>query len=68
MRKLPYIEPTIRTVAGAVVTIAGALLYFMPDLQWLGLVLILFVSLNLLTWLAAYFMTRWLLSFQKLTS
>jgi len=48
MRKLPYIEPTIRTIAGALITIAGALLYFMPDLQWLGLVLILFVSLNLL--------------------
>ena len=47
MRNLPYIEPTIRTIAGALVTIAGALLYYKPDLQWLWLVLILFVSLNL---------------------
>src|SRR5512135_2677188 len=47
MRILPYIEPTIRTIAGALITVAVALLYYKPDLQWLWLVLILFVSLNL---------------------
>ena len=47
MRNLPYIEPTIRTIAGALITIAAALLYFKPDLQWIWFVLIFFVSLNL---------------------
>jgi diguanylate cyclase (GGDEF)-like protein len=47
MRKLPYIEPTIRTIAGALVTASGILLYLRPDMKLLWLVLLFFVSLNL---------------------
>ncbi|HEY6093653.1 MAG TPA: EAL domain-containing protein [Gallionellaceae bacterium] len=48
MRKLPYIEPAIRTIAGALITASGIIFYLRPDLHLLGLALLFFVSVNLL--------------------
>ena len=48
MRKFPYIEPTIRSLAGGLVTASVVLLYFKPDLKLIWLALLFFVSLNLL--------------------
>ena len=45
--KLPYIEPTIRVIAGFILTIIGIALYFNHDLQVVLLGALLFVSLNL---------------------
>ena len=47
MKKLPYIEPSIRTIAGALITVAGILLYVRPDMKVASMVLLFFVSLNL---------------------
>jgi len=46
-RHLPYIEPTIRTIAGFFLTTIGVLLYLYDEesLLWLGM--LFFVSLNL---------------------
>ena len=46
--RLPYIEPTIRTILGFLVTVLGTLLYFRPDASTLWLGLLLFISLNVL--------------------
>jgi len=37
--RLPYIEPTIRTIAGTFITVLGILLYTNPEqmLIWLGM-------------------------------
>jgi len=45
---LPYIEPTIRTIIGFLVTVLGALLYFVPQESALWLGLLLFISINVL--------------------
>lgn len=47
MRKLPYIEPTIRSIAGALITAFGILLYLWPDMKLAWLALLFFVSFNL---------------------
>ncbi len=47
MKKYPYIEPTIRTIAGALVTTSGVMLYLRPEMTMLWLGLLFFVSLNL---------------------
>lgn len=45
--KFPYIEPTIRTIAGSLITLSGLILLFYPNLASAGLALLFFVSLNL---------------------
>lgn len=47
MRKLPYIEPTIRSIAGTFITVFGVLIYLRPDMTLLWLGFLFFVSLNL---------------------
>lgn len=47
MRKLPYIEPTIRSIAGTFITVFGVLIYLRPDMSLTWLALLFFVSLNL---------------------
>uniref|UniRef100_E6QQI4 Putative diguanylate cyclase/phosphodiesterase (GGDEF and EAL domains) with PAS/PAC sensor(S) n=1 Tax=mine drainage metagenome TaxID=410659 RepID=E6QQI4_9ZZZZ len=47
MRKFSYIEPTIRSLAGGLITASGILLYFKPDMKLIWLALLFFVSLNL---------------------
>ena len=47
MRKFPYIEPTIRSLAGGLITASVVLLYFRPDMKLIWLFLLFFVSLNL---------------------
>ncbi len=46
-RHLPYIEPTIRTIVGFLVTSVGLLLYFYPGESTLWLGMLFFISLNL---------------------
>ncbi|MFA5170722.1 MAG: diguanylate cyclase [Sulfuriferula sp.] len=48
MTKLPYIEPSIRSIAGGLITASGVLLYFKPELKLIWLTILFFVSLNLL--------------------
>ncbi|HHH44330.1 MAG TPA: diguanylate cyclase [Gammaproteobacteria bacterium] len=45
--RLPYIEPTIRTIAGFFITTIGVLLYTYNDHRLLWLSMLLFISLNL---------------------
>lgn len=47
MLKLPYIEPTIRTIAGALVTSFAIAIIWLPENIWLWFFLMMFVSLNL---------------------
>lgn len=47
-RQLPYIEPTIRSIAGTFITLLGLLLYYRYDLAWLLLPMLFFISVNLL--------------------
>jgi diguanylate cyclase (GGDEF)-like protein len=47
MVKLPYIEPTIRTIAGGLVTAFVIALVWLPNELWLWFFLLMFVSLNL---------------------
>ena len=47
MKKYPYIEPTIRTIAGAFITTSGLMLYLRPERAVLWFSLLFFVSLNL---------------------
>ncbi|MDA8232566.1 MAG: EAL domain-containing protein [Magnetospirillum sp.] len=44
-KNLPYIEPTIRTIAGTLVTASGVVLYY--DYSLIAFVTLFFVSLNL---------------------
>ncbi len=46
-KNLPYIEPTIRTIAGTLLTLSGIAIYFSSEYTAMALVLLLFVSLNL---------------------
>jgi len=46
-KKLPYIEPSIRTIAGAFLTICGVIAYFRPDLTIIWLSLLFFIAINL---------------------
>lgn len=46
-RNLPYIEPSIRTTAGVLMTLAGVIIYFFSEFTALALGLLFFVSLNL---------------------
>ena len=46
-KHLPYIEPTIRTIAGILLTLSGIAIYFSSEYAVMALVLLLFVSLNL---------------------
>lgn len=48
MTKLPYIEPSIRSIAGGLITASGILLYFKPEMKLIWLTILFFVSLNLL--------------------
>jgi hypothetical protein len=43
----PYIEPTIRTIAGTLLTLSGLIIYFFSAYTSIALVLLFFVSLNL---------------------
>lgn len=45
--KLPYIEPTIRLIAGFLLTVIGVMLYFHNDMLLLLLGFLFFISLNL---------------------
>lgn len=45
--KLPYIEPTIRTIAGTLVTLSGLTIYMFPAHVNVALAVLFFVSLNL---------------------
>lgn len=47
-RKLPYIEPTIRTIIGVYVTACGILFYLHPDQRWIWIFLLAFAGVNLL--------------------
>lgn len=47
MKKRPYIEPSIRTIAGGFVVICCLLLVFRPDLYLVSLSLLFFVGVNL---------------------
>jgi len=44
---LPYIEPTIRVIAGFFLSILGGLIYLYPDITLILLGLLFFISLNL---------------------
>ena len=46
-KNLPYIEPSIRTIAGAFITACGVLAYFRPDLTVIWLSFLFFVAINL---------------------
>ncbi len=46
-RKLPYIEPSIRVIAGFFLSLIGVLLYFFNDLILILIGSLLFISLNL---------------------
>lgn len=46
-KNLPYIEPTIRLIAGFLLTVIGVMLYFYSSMQFLLLGLLFFISLNL---------------------
>jgi len=48
MKNFPYIEPTIRIIAGFLITVSGCLIYARPDMELTALALLFFVSLNLL--------------------
>ncbi len=43
----PYIEPTIRTIAGTLLTLSGLIIYFFSEHTGIALALLFFVSLNL---------------------
>lgn len=43
----PYVEPSIRTIAGTLVTLSGVVLYFFPAYTYAALGVLFFVSLNL---------------------
>ncbi len=47
MKKYPYIEPTIRTIAGGLVSASGLAVVFDPAMLNIALGVILFVGLNL---------------------
>ncbi|WP_455204244.1 EAL domain-containing protein [Kaarinaea lacus] len=47
MNNKPYIEPSIRTIAGALVIACGAFAYHHPQLQYLWLSFLLFIGINL---------------------
>jgi diguanylate cyclase (GGDEF)-like protein len=44
---LPYIEPTIRLIAGFLLTVIGVMLYFYNEMLFLLLGLLFFISINL---------------------
>jgi len=46
-KKLPYIEPVIRSVAGALVTLFASLLYFQNQMGLVWLLALLFIGFNL---------------------
>ena len=47
MRRQPYIEPTIRTIAGALILACASLIYFYPHGAWLWLAILFFMGFNL---------------------
>ncbi len=47
MNRQTYIEPAIRTIAGAFVVLCGGLIYLHPQLAWLGLAALFFIGINL---------------------
>ncbi|MFN3545661.1 MAG: putative bifunctional diguanylate cyclase/phosphodiesterase [Thiobacillus sp.] len=42
-----YIEPAIRTIAGGLIVVLGALVYWQPQWTWLWLLALLFLGINL---------------------